>query len=170
MTQEQVGVVVRQGDDMNSERVQYLSVSALGSELTGEELEALAGRIELQKLAPGEPLISEGDQNERLYAIVRGNFSVLRTSSRGQERLNTLGPGMVTGELAFLDGLKRTASVVADADDCCAISLSREQLESLLPTNGVLVYKVMRAVVRSAHRTVNRMDTTYTELLSYIST
>ena len=153
----------------NSEHVRYLASSTLGSELTADELETLAERTDLRRCAQGEALITEGEQNDRLYTVVRGNFFVLRSGPRGQERLSTLAPGMITGELAFLDNLKRTASVVAENDDCYAISLSRSQLESLLNSHPEIVYKVMRAVVRNAHRTVNRMDHTYTELMGYIS-
>jgi CRP-like cAMP-binding protein len=71
--------------------------------------------------------------------------------------------------LAFLDGLKRTATVKVANNECCVIALRRQQLESLLSVDPSLVYKVMRAVVRSAHRTVNKMDATYTDLMRYIS-
>jgi CRP-like cAMP-binding protein len=71
--------------------------------------------------------------------------------------------------LAFLDGLKRTATVKAVNNESCVIALRRQQLESLLSVDPSLVYKVMRAVVRSAHRTVNQMDATYTDLMRYIS-
>jgi CRP-like cAMP-binding protein len=74
------------------------------------------------------------------------------------------------GELAFLDGaLKRTASAQAATDGCCVIALRREELESLLLVDPSLVYKVMRAIVRSAHGTVGTMDNVYSDLMHYIS-
>ena len=147
----------------------YLSVSALGSELTADETALLAKHTQLARLSDGEVLISEGDQNDYLYAIVKGKFAVMRSSSRGQERLSTFGPGMITGELAFLDGLKRTATVKAEGDECCVITLSRRDLETLLAKNPRIVYKVMRAIIRAAYGHVSKMDSTYTELMGYIS-
>jgi CRP/FNR family cyclic AMP-dependent transcriptional regulator len=79
-----------------------------------------------------------------------------------------LGPGTITGELAFLDGLKRTATVRAATDDNCVIELARENLESMLEADPRLVYKVMRAILRSAHKTIGTMDRTYIDLMSYV--
>ena len=146
-----------------------LAASALATELTPDQLRALFNTVEVRKLSKNEILISEGDTDDRLYAVAKGELEVSRTGARGQEVLCRLGPGAITGELAFLDGLKRTATVKAANDECCVIALRRHQLESLLSSDPSLVYNVMRAIVRSAHKTVGKMDTVYTDLLHYIS-
>jgi CRP/FNR family transcriptional regulator, cyclic AMP receptor protein len=64
--------------------------------------------------------------------------------------------------------LKRTATVRAASDHCCIYALQRGKLESLLSADPLLVYNVMRAIVRSAHRTVGRMDVAYADLMQYI--
>jgi len=95
-------------------------------------------------------------------------LEVSKKGARGQEILGRLGPGTIIGELAFLDGaLKRTASAQAASDGCCVIALRREELESLLFVDPSLVYKVMRAIVRSVHRTV--LDSVYSGLMHDIS-
>ena len=89
-------------------------------------------------------------------------------SANREVPLVRLGAGTITGELAFLDGLKRTATVRAATDNCCVMTLEREKVESILEVNPRLVYKIMRAILRSAHRTVGTMDKTYTDLMHYI--
>jgi CRP-like cAMP-binding protein len=141
----------------------------LATELTADQSQALFNVLEVCKLSKNQVLISEGDFDDHLYALARGELEVSREGARGQEVLGRLGPGSIVGELAFLDGLKRTATVKAVNDDCCVFVMHRHQLESLLSTDPSLVYRVMRTIVRSAHRTVDKMDTTYTNLMHYIS-
>jgi CRP/FNR family cyclic AMP-dependent transcriptional regulator len=141
----------------------------LSAELTDNEIEDLFKISEVRRLSKGEVLISEGDHANRLYSIAKGFLAVMRGASADREiELARLGPGTITGELAFLDGLKRTATVKAATDDCCVIALERERLESILEANPRLVYKVMRAILRSAHKTVGTMDKSYLDLIGYI--
>ena len=146
-----------------------LSASALATELTADQVRALFDVVEVRKLSKNEILISEGEYDDHLYALAKGELEISRAGERDQEVLVRLRPGSIAGELAFLDGLKRTATAKALNDECCVIALRREQLETLLSVDPSLVYKVMRAVVRSAHTTVNKMDATYTDLMRYIS-
>jgi CRP/FNR family transcriptional regulator, cyclic AMP receptor protein len=146
-----------------------LAGSGLSAELTDSEIEVLFKITNVRQLSKGEILISEGDDANRLYSIAKGSFEVKRGASADREvELVRLGPGTITGELAFLDGLKRTATVRAATDNCCVIELERENLESILEVKPRLVYKVMRAILRSAHRTVGTMDKTYLDLIGYI--
>lgn len=147
-----------------------LSASALAQELTAAQVNMLCNRMEVRKLSKNEILISEGDYDGPLYVVAKGEFEVSRTGARGQENLAMLKLGAITGGLAFVDeGLKCTATVKAEHDDCCVIALGRRQLESLLSDDPSLVYKVMRAIVRSAHGIVGKMDSIYSDLMYYIS-
>lgn len=146
-----------------------LAASGLSAELTDNEIEDLFKIADVRRLSKGEVLISEGEDSNRLYSIARGSFEVTRGANADREvELVRLSPGTITGELAFLDGLKRTATVRAATDHCCVIALERENLESILEANPRLVYKVMRAILRSAHKTVGAMDKTYLDMMSYI--
>jgi CRP-like cAMP-binding protein len=130
----------------------------------------LVDALEVRRLSKNEVLISEGEHDDYLYAIASGRFEIIRRGDSGHEVvLHRLGPGDITGELAFLDGLTRTATVRAASDeDSCVLCLHRDRLESLLSVDPSLVYKVMRAIIRSAHRTVGNLDTSYTDLTRYV--
>lgn len=150
--------------------IDCLRASALGVELTHEESILLRGVVKVHRLAKGETLISEGEHDDRLYAIAFGKLEVSRPKGGGDEIcLQRLEAGVITGELAFIDALERTASVRATSE-ACVISMRRDSLESLLPRNPTIVYKVMKAIVRSAHRTVQNLDTAYTDFVRYVST
>ncbi len=149
--------------------VNCVRASALGVELSDQELRTLCDAVDVRKLPKGEILISEGERDDRLYAIVSGKMEIYRVDDAGREiSLQHVGPGEITGELGFVEGLKRTASVRA-AEESCVVSLSRDRLESLLPDHPWLVYKLMRSVVRSAHGTVHNLDTAYADFVRYVS-
>jgi CRP/FNR family cyclic AMP-dependent transcriptional regulator len=69
------------------------------------------------KIAADQTLFMAGDAGEGCYHIISGLLKVTMLSTSGAERiLAILGPGSIVGELAMLDGLPRSASVVAVRD------------------------------------------------------
>src|SRR6478609_1973915 len=66
------------------------------------------------KLAADQTLFMAGDAGDGCYYVSTGLLKVNMVSAAGAERiLAILGPGAIVGELALLDGLPRSASVVA---------------------------------------------------------
>ena len=55
-------------------------------------------------------LMAQGDRGTELFVVVSGKVRV----ERDGQRINTLGPGEIFGEIAILDGGPRTATVTAD--------------------------------------------------------
>src|SRR5215475_3206536 len=65
-------------------------------------------------LAADQVLFLAGDAGDGCYRIEKGLLKVSMVSTSGAERiLSILGPGAIVGELAVLDGLPRSASVLA---------------------------------------------------------
>jgi CRP-like cAMP-binding protein len=88
-------------------------LSGLPKQLT-EQLFAGASKM---KVAADQTLFMAGDSGDGCYYIVNGLLKVTMVSTAGAERiLAILGPGAIVGELAMLDGLPRSASVVAVRD------------------------------------------------------
>ena len=74
--------------------INCIRASALGAELTDEQLHTLRDVVEVHMLSKGEILISEGECNDHLYAIASGELEICRASDRGREiSLQRLGPG-----------------------------------------------------------------------------
>ncbi|HXW42081.1 MAG TPA: Crp/Fnr family transcriptional regulator [Xanthobacteraceae bacterium] len=66
------------------------------------------------KLRADEVLFLAGDAGDGCYRVEDGLLKVTMVSRAGNERiLAFLGPGAIVGELAIIDGLPRSASVVA---------------------------------------------------------
>src|SRR5712671_2633889 len=83
-------------------------------------------------LADREVLFQAGDVADGCYRLEQGLLKVSITSPQGDERILTiLGPGSIVGELAIIDGLPRSATVVA-IRDCKLSFISREAFLSSL--------------------------------------
>jgi len=145
-----------------------LSASKLAVELNDEERRVLAGAMTLRDLKHGDVLIREGSADDHLYVVVSGVLGVVKGAGLEEEvTLNAIRPGNVVGELSFLDGATRYASLVA-LSDTRVLGLSRVDLEKLLDTKPKVVYHVMRAIVRVVHEIQRRMSMQTAELTNYL--
>jgi CRP-like cAMP-binding protein len=142
--------------------------SSLGSELSNEEAGVLAGLMNYHDVADGEFLIEEGVSDDTLHLLLSGKLEVVKHTGAGETAsLAILRPGAMAGEMSFVDGAVHTVGLRA-LSDCRVLSLRRKDFEEIIAENPHLVYKVMRAVTRSAHRIVHQMNHEFIELSNYI--
>jgi len=152
---------------MNATAVEILN-SHLGTELSDDEAATLAGYMQAHELRGGDYLIKEGTVDDTLHVMVEGNLEVVkRTAADGTASIAIIREGNLAGELSFIDGKVHTVGLRA-LSDCKVISLERKDFERIVDKNPQLVYKVMRAVARSAHRIVHQMNDEFIELSNYI--
>jgi CRP-like cAMP-binding protein len=102
------------------------TTDALPCKLTLEEWKKLAPYLSIRFLKPGDPLISEGDNERELYILAEGELQVLIQGTV----IATQGPGSVVGEGAFFSGCARSATVVASRPGV-AWTLSWERFEAM---------------------------------------
>lgn len=90
--------------------VTELSRIGLLAELPGELLLKLAQRMRREEVAPGRPLVVEGEEGDRFYVVLSGILNVTQ-ADRGERRM--LKPGDYFGEVSLAMDVPRTASVIA---------------------------------------------------------
>ncbi|MEM9221015.1 MAG: cyclic nucleotide-binding domain-containing protein [Pseudomonadota bacterium] len=105
--------------------------------------------------AEGDLFVAEGDQPDELFRIVSGKAAVVRASADGTDHtIATLGPGELVGELAFVDGAPRSASVRAitpvtleclSARTLAAMPDGQSALAELKAALGASIVRRMRA-------------------------
>ena len=83
----------------------------LFQELPGEVLTKLAQNMRRSEVAPGSPIVLEGEEGDHFYVILRGLVAVSNQGGLGPRRL--LRPGEYFGEVALAMDIPRTASVTA---------------------------------------------------------
>jgi CRP-like cAMP-binding protein len=142
--------------------------SRLGSELSEEEAATLAELMEMRELGGGEYLITEGTSDDSLHVIIEGTLEVVkRTAGDTTASIAVIREGHLAGELSFIDGNVHTVGLRA-LSDSKIMSLARADFESIIDKNPQLIYKVLRAVARSAHRIMQQMNHEFIELNNYI--
>ncbi|MCA1829420.1 MAG: cyclic nucleotide-binding domain-containing protein [Myxococcales bacterium] len=101
-----------------------------------EALDA-AGRHELLKLShrkqvkAGEVIFREGDPGGEFYVITNGQVRVTAEALEGEKEIARLGHGQFFGEMAVLNGDKRTATCTALAD-CDLVAFPSAAVEKVL--------------------------------------
>ncbi len=142
--------------------------SSLGTELSQKEADLLGDLMSLRDLSDGDFLFEEGTADDSLHVLLSGKLEVVKHTGAGEAAsLAILREGDLAGELSFVDGEPHTVALRALCDSQ-VLSLKRQDFEHLIDNNPKLVYKVMRTVVRSAHRIVHRMNFEFVELSNYI--
>ena len=150
------------------DRYAALKGTKLAAELDDDQVRTLAALVTVRDLEPGEVLVREGPSDNHLYVILRGDVSVIKNAGTdAAETLFTLAAGDLVGELSFLDGTARYASLVA-ADTARVLGIEREKLESLIDAHPRIVYRVMRAIIRTVHQIQRRLSIQSVELTNYI--
>ena len=77
-------------------------------------LQQLLAAAKTVTLDEDEVLFEYGEPGDGCYFVNQGVLKVARRSATGEQRiLAVLGPGAIVGELAMIDGLPRSATVVA---------------------------------------------------------
>jgi len=152
----------------NTNAYDALHSTKLAAELSDDECRVLAALVTVRDLKQGETLAQEGTVDNHLYVILRGNLGIIKGAGTAQElTINTLSAGDFVGEMGFMDGSELYASKVA-LGDTQVLGLEREKLETLLSTHPMIVYRVMRAIIRVVHQIQRRLSMQQAELSNYI--
>ena len=142
--------------------------SSLGAELSEDDAAIMGGLMNVRELADGDYLIEEGATDNSLHVLLEGKLEVVKHTGAGDTAsLAVLREGDLAGELSFIDGHEHTVGLRA-LSNCRVLSITRSDFEAIVDQHPQLVYKVMRAIARSTHRIVHRINNEFIELNNYI--
>jgi len=151
-----------------TDAAKLLLQSSLGAELDEEQAGKLGILMTARHLLDGEFLISEGTTDDTLHVLLEGKLEVVKGAGGDNEAsLAVLRSGDLAGELSFIDGEPHTVGLRA-LSDSHVLSLKRGDFEAIIGEQPDLAYLVMRAVTRSVHKIVHRMNYQFIELNNYI--
>lgn len=93
---------------------EFLKGVSLFQSLSHSDRECLAASLKRRSLKRGEALFRKGDEGTSLYIVKTGSVKVVLPSDMGDEvAAAILSEGEFFGEMALLDGMPRSADVVA---------------------------------------------------------
>ncbi|HBR22627.1 MAG TPA: hypothetical protein DD713_08720, partial [Nitrospiraceae bacterium] len=101
------------------------------SSLPEDEIKQITERLKAQSFLHGQKVVEEGDFGDSIFVIISGEAKVVAHILGNEIELATLSVGDVFGEVAFLTGRPRTASVIA-TDELRVMEFNRLILEEIL--------------------------------------
>ncbi|MFN3256125.1 MAG: cyclic nucleotide-binding domain-containing protein [Ilumatobacter sp.] len=115
---------------------------------------ALLAWFETRQLEAGSVLVAAGDESNELIVVVSGTVLVSLVDRSGRTvRLRTLRPGAIVGEMGFLTGERRTATVTAqtDLEVLVLVDEVHDRLRAEAPDLVIELYdRVLRATANRA--------------------
>ncbi len=130
-------------DAVNRIAIERQLLQMFGSGLTPKDIAPLVEAAEVIELRAGQVLIDEGAEDKEVYIIRRGSMIVEKALGDKPVFLSYLPAGSYVGEMAAIDGSKRTATVKA-AIKSEAIRLPGEEFVALLDRNPALREKALK--------------------------
>ena len=150
--------------------IDTLRTSTITEELSDAEINIIAGLFEIQDFKAGQAIIRPGvDQPDNLYILAHGEIQVKIQSSEGEAAIHVLKPGDLAGIITFAGGTSAHISATLYAiGDTKLLSMPKAKFETLVNSHPMIMYKVMRGVVRDVHGIVRRMNAQSAVLSNYI--
>jgi CRP-like cAMP-binding protein len=136
-------------------KIDLLSKVSIFSQMTAKDLERIAEHARIQEFRQGELIIKEGERDNRLFIVISGQVeAVKRLGQRDEKRLGAFGPRAYFGEMAMIDDLARSASVVAKEDTqvLCLEQLDLQKEVAEHPAMAVELLQVMSRRLRAAEK------------------
>jgi CRP-like cAMP-binding protein len=136
---------------------EVLAKVTLFSGMKASDLERIASLAQSHVFQAGETIIREGDRDGRLFVVVSGEVEVIKGLGKKNERyVRTLGPLSYFGEMALIDDLVRSASVVAKGETGVLI-LDQWSLHQDIERYPAMAFELMRMLsqrIRAIEKTI----------------
>lgn len=125
-----------------------LTAQSLFADCEPAELSDIIARGQSRAFKPGQELMAQGEEGKTLFIVLKGLARVSMVAANGREIiLDYAEPGHVLGEIAFLDGGDRTASVEA-IEPIEALVLTRAAFADIIEKHQGLSLRLLKAMAR----------------------
>jgi len=126
----------------------FLAKVSIFSHLKKRDLKRIVKMAQYEVFQCGEMIIKEGEQSGRLFVVISGTVDVFKNlGQKNESHLTTLGPQTYFGEMALLDDLTRTASVVAKTETK-VLYIDHLNLREEIVRNPVLAIELLQMLTR----------------------
>jgi tetratricopeptide (TPR) repeat protein len=121
------------------------SVIPLFSDLTQQEFNDFTKRMILHTIPPGKPIINEGDTGRSVFILTRGSVKIFSTIRGEKMELAALQASDFFGEITFLTGKPRTATVQT-VEETDVLEVAEKDLNEMISKSPRI-----RAVLHNYH-------------------
>ena len=127
-------------------------------------LTRMVGILEEEEHPRGTQLFAHEDPGDKAYIVLEGRVRISRElSGMGEEALAVLGEGEIFGEMALLDGSRRSADAFVH-ERCRLLIIPKEAFDRLLGGDRDLACEVLTEFVRVLSNRLREMNNKLTFL------
>ncbi|MBI1913072.1 MAG: cyclic nucleotide-binding domain-containing protein [Deltaproteobacteria bacterium] len=138
------------------------------ADLSDNELEVVSKVVKQKHFNLGETVFKESQDGAALYIIRKGEVKACKTAPDGELfTLTIMKDGDIFGEMSFLDGRPRSATIVA-VSDLETFVMDKAEFETLVDGNPRIIYKLLKNIVFTIHSIVRGMNSRYIEMINYM--
>lgn len=119
----------------------------LFANVPARQVRKIASLGSLARYEAKTPIVTAGDPGEAFYVILSGRAKIQRGRGRA---VAEIGPGSYFGEMALIDGARRSATIVAETETTC-LMLTRKRFAKVLrgePSVALALLGTLAARVR----------------------
>lgn len=133
----------------NQEIIELLKEIDMFSELNDPERSDLAALFDSKTYESGKELFQEDDPGGMMYIIAEGTVEVQKRRSHGTGRvvIARFDRGGVIGEMSLIDGMPRSATVIA-VQTTRSYVLSQETFDEMIANNQDLAVKILKGLAK----------------------
>lgn len=138
------------------------------SDLSDPELSVVAGIVKKKDFKLGDTIFKESEDGQSIYVIKKGEVKACKIAPDGELfTLTIMKDGDIFGEMSFLDGRPRSATIVA-VSDLETYMMDKGDFETLVDNNPRVIFKLMKNIVFTIHSIVRGMNSRYIEMINYM--
>ncbi len=155
---------------VNESIIKALHRSTLVAEFRESEIGILLPLLTAQHYKKGEFIARPGKcaLEDALLILVEGKVEVSARVEGEPMVMHLKDSGDLARVISFVgSNMMKIDATIEVIDDCTVLLLEREKLETLLDTHPVIVYNVMRGLVRFAHSLARHKSAETEELSNY---
>ncbi|MFC1493810.1 protein kinase [Thermodesulfobacteriota bacterium] len=118
--------------------IDYVCNTPFFSEFSRDHVKEILSASSIMRVSEGSTVVSEGDIDDTLFVILSGSVDVIKNNTK----IDTIDQGECFGELAYLSGHPRAATLIASTN-CIFIKISATLMEKISETIQLLFLKSM---------------------------
>ncbi len=155
---------------VNESIINALHQSMLVAEFRESEIGILLPLFTSKHYRKGEFIAKPGicELDDALLILVDGRIEVSARIEDEPMSIHLKEPGDIARVISFVGGnMMKIDATIEVTEDCTVLLLERKKLETLLDTHPVIVYNVMRGLVRFTHSLARHKSAETEELSNY---
>ncbi len=132
----QRGLAGSQGNERVNDIIGFINHLPFFKSFTKKHIKELLSVSRISKVRKGKIIVSEGEIDDTFYIILSGKVSILKNN----KGIASVGQGECFGEMAYISGRARTATVVAETD-CILLVINAPLLDNSSESIQLLFFK-----------------------------